>query len=739
MNLSAARLLLFIALVLGHSAVLANQAPVLKPDSSRVAEAGTVVIDVLANDRDPDGTLSISSMYISSEAMNGYLGIDAKGRISYTHYGGPTTADTFSYVISDNKGAEGRPAVVMITIGDGPAVQSMPSQATRTPPAANTTNNSSTAAVTPAISQSPARTTTTSGSSAASEPVITRPANVIVNGRIKAFHRSGQTFLTWLETAPDDGYHVYRHTQPITVSNLSSATRLTGRWGALGNNTSVNVHGGDFVPDHFVISDLAEPLDDNTGLFVYTTQPGDATTAYYAVTNVRGGRERSLMSMTTPLTESVASPVDVLTVSANQGKGRIYTQFMDYLRWNPTFNGYAYNYAVSLPSRYDPKKQYPLFIELHAYYGHHKFAPESPYGWQVIQIFPADPGPGVGAAHSWWYGYSNSHDYRNSDSAPSSGQIENFTEQRVMRAVGRVAASLNVDVNRIYGSGNSMGASGLLALAMRYGSVITGVYANQPMTDYAKSTRFGEELVKVWGAKSRNLPVVNRGPYSNAIKNVNVGVWDWMNHQQQLVARRGENMGFLMTLHGKLDDVIEWQSQGKPFVQALTQGNTGYTAIIDQVGHTWVGFAAVIESLFGFGYNEHFPYKYPLNLSFPAIQNASGSSRVVPADTGKDTYNMNLEWATPHTRFASSIVDQPGRYEISIRSLEGKQTADITPRRTQQFRVQPGQKCRYQAVDSGRGSVVASGSVTADKDALLTIRSMPVVTGKGTRLTISCP
>ena len=123
-------------------------------------------------------------------------------------------------------------------------------------------------------------------------------------------------------------------------------------------------------------------------------------------------------------------------------------------------------------------------------------------------------------------------------------------------------------------------------------------------------------------------------------------------------------------------------------------------------------------------------------MSFPAIQNASGSGPVMPSDSGKNAYNMNIEWATPHTRFAAAIVDKPKRYEISIRSHAGRQTADITPRRTQQFRLQPGQQCRYQA--AGGGKVLADGNVTADRDALVTIKAMPIVKGRGTRLTIAC-
>lgn len=694
---------------------IASQAPLLNPDVARVAEGGNVVIDVLANDTVPDGGFDLRSMYISSEATHGYISIDGQGRISYTHYGGDAVSDSFRYVIASDSGMEGRSAIVMITIGDGDLA-------------------------TIDITELNRKKLVETGRDAVSlaEPLIKPKASVTSNGALSAFHRSGQTFLTWRETSARDSYHVYRHTQPITRDNLASARRLTEKWGPLDRDTSVNTHGSQHVPRHFVINDLEEPLSDSTGLFVYTTQPDDAPRAYYAVTSVRGGRERTLMNLTTSVLESVDVPSDVLTVKTNHGRGRIYTQFMDYMQWNPTFNGYAYNYAVALPGNYDPEKKYPLMVQLHAYREQYKFVPEAEYNWEVIQLFASDPGPSTGTVNSWWYGYSNTLDYRVKGAIPTTGHIENFTEQRLMRAIDAVTANTSVDGNLIYGSGNSMGASGVLALGLRYGSVISGIYANQPMTDYASDKIFAKELQGIWGAKSRNLPVVNRGPHSESIRDVNAGVWDWMNHQRQMVARRGTDMAFLMTLHGKQDRVIEWQTQGKPFYKVLNDTNAGFTATAEEVGHSWVGFSAAVSSLFGFGYDENFPYKYPLGLSFPSIQNASLSGPATPSEIGRDTYNLNIEWATPHTPFAPAIVDQPFRYEVSIRSTEGNQIADVTPRRVRSFSVQPGQRCRYRVKEGSSGEILASGSVIADNDSLMTVKGVPITGGEGSRLVIEC-
>jgi len=161
-----------------------------------------------------------------------------------------------------------------------------------------------------------------------------------VAGDVTALHRSGQTFLTWNEINARSGYHVYRSSRAITVGNITSAKKLTSRWGALGSDTSKNTQGGSNVPANLVIADLAPALADDQGLFVYTTQSGDSSSAYYAVVPVTGGVEDfSNLQTSGRVSESVATPRDVLTVSVNGGKGRIYTQYMDYTNWNPTFNG----------------------------------------------------------------------------------------------------------------------------------------------------------------------------------------------------------------------------------------------------------------------------------------------------------------------------------------------------------------------------------------------------------------
>ena len=390
---------------------------------------------------------------------------------------------------------------------------------------------------------------------------------------ITASHRNGQTFLVWQEVNDQTGYHVYRHNSPITSSNLASATRLTERWGPLDQNTSLHRFGTDDVPDNFVISDSGQPLGNDRGLFVHTTQNNQQGGAFYAVTSVVGGNEnRSIVAgsnaTSQSVNESVSTPRPVLTASTNGGNGRIYTQYMDYALSNPTLNGYAFNFAVAFPVNYNSSTAYPLMVELHAYDEQHKFEGQAEFEWPVIQLFPSDPGDRFGTAHTWWYGHAKDHNYKTQGSVPRSGEIENFTEQRVLAAIDFLISDgqFNVDRNLVHAWGHSMGATGALGFGLRYPSVFAGIYASEPMTNFAASPVFQENFTAILGDQSSNLQIINNGPNNAAIRNYGsngsqpTGVWNWMNHQEQLVRRRADNFAYLMVDHGKSDNVIDWQT-----------------------------------------------------------------------------------------------------------------------------------------------------------------------------------
>ncbi len=570
------------------------------------------------------------------------------------------------------------------------------------------------------------------------------PAGPPVASGLSLRHRHGQTFVTWDEPDADLRYHVYRSSVPITTENLSDATLLTWRWGALDSDTSRHKYAVTDIPEYFVIEDLGAPLADSTGLFVHTAD--ENRTAYYAVTTIADNVENRTVieaQNAASVEESVSTPQPVLVTSVNGGKGRLYTHYMDYQQWNPTLNGYAFSYFLALPFNYNPAQSYPLQVELHAYGYYPNLLEEVRYQWQVVQLIPLDPGDDLNTYHTWWYGHARDHNYLTDGNTPFDGAIENFTEQRVMKAIQETIdnAGININTDLIHAYGNSMGASGSVSLGLRYPDILSGIYASQPMMNYRDSTRFRFNFERLFGTTDQNLPVVNRGLYSENIQSYGEGgsqptrVWDWMNHHEQVQRRSADTFAYLMLDFGKADEVIDWFTQGAPTFSAFSNARVAFTATAREgVGHEWRAFDSVNQNLFAL---ETGNWNYPTLTSYPALNFASDSGRINPPSSGDDEYQTTLEWSTSHYGFGPPIVEQANRYEITLRSLTSVQQVDVTPRNTQLFRPAAGSLCNWSAQDLN-SNTMQSGAVTADQDALVTVPQVSVAESSGTRLTLSC-
>ncbi|MDQ1247462.1 MAG: hypothetical protein QG597_1832 [Actinomycetota bacterium] len=564
---------------------------------------------------------------------------------------------------------------------------------------------------------------------------------------------AGQTFLTWTEDSSvvGEGYHVYRASTPISTASLAGATRLTTRWGPLGDDTSRNYLAGENSPANLVVTDLGSPLADATGLFVRTVHADDAGPAYYAVTRVVAGVEDRIIvaganATASPVAEVVATPRPVLVSSRNGGLGRVYTHFMDYAAWNPTKQGYAYTYAVGLPRGYDPSVAYPIKVELHAYGGRYRALPEAEYDWPAIHLLPDDPALGTpdsqSTGHTWWFGFAADHDYRTS-ATPAAGTVANFTEYRVLKAIDEVAAMFRTDPARTHAFGHSMGASGAFSLGLRYGNVFSAVYASQPMTDYPHSPTFVEEWEELWGTRAANLPLSLLGDHAAPLRRfaaggaTPTGVWEWQNHQGQAARLAPLGPAYLMFGHGKDDDIIDWATQGRPVVRALTDAGVPFSAVM-RAGqdHSWMGFDGANHDMVSRGYGDLGDFildREPL----PAFGRSTGSGPLDPTDAGTQYYNVDLSWATADNGRGPAPVDQTDRFEVTMMSTSGAaQVADVTPRRTALV-VAAGSRWTWRATDQASGAEVGSGTVTAAGAGTVTVPRVRILGGAGTRLVLS--
>jgi alkaline phosphatase len=97
-------------------AVPVNQPPTAVDDSATTNQNTAGVIDVVANDADPDGTIDPSTVVITKAPAHGTAAPNADGMVRYTPNAGFVGTDTFQYTVKDNEGATSNEATVAVTV-----------------------------------------------------------------------------------------------------------------------------------------------------------------------------------------------------------------------------------------------------------------------------------------------------------------------------------------------------------------------------------------------------------------------------------------------------------------------------------------------------------------------------------------------------------------------------------------------------------------------------------------------
>ena len=608
-------------------------------------------------------------------------------------------------------------------------------------------------------------------------PVPSQPTNC------HAFHRSGQTFLTWTERADLAGefYRVYRHTQPITAANLASATRLYEVWEGSADFHANRYDDSGFQARYFdrlVITNQGGPLPAGTGLLVWTLATNDfagGTTGsvYYAVTTVTAGgveNPNELLSGNTtgPLAEGVAEPLPVEAAATVGLRGHLYIQFMDLRQWNATFhapragNGYygrdpespavqhalayAYDYVVFEPDC--GTGPVPATLILHGWGGNNYrpiTADPDPWGWCTYRVYPVDQ------SETWWFGFARTNDFRQNGEVTAGDTIVNYTEQRVLRMLRdlqRQPPGVPLDPNRVFVYGHSMGGSGTLALALRYPNVFAAAYASEPMTDYATSGDGGGvgwrgDVEPKWGARALNLPVQLDGPagWADPLKHYNgTSVWVWQNHRFNLTNRLGDDAVPFGLGHGTNDLVIEWPTQARPAYGALDASRRCWGGVITEAEHSWLSFNGLPPTIAPNSSLQPFAaFQAVRTETVPGLSRASGNLPSPPTQTGG--YNQNLAWSASWEAWDGPPQDTPTLWQMSLRALDGgTHTVDVTPRRAQQFHPAPGTKARWRNLRVSDGSEVQSGTVSADVFGLMTVTNLTVSpAGNRLRLELETP
>ena len=599
-----------------------------------------------------------------------------------------------------------------------------------------------------------------------------------------AAHRNGQTFLTWTQSvdAAVERYRIYRHDQPIDAQSLGQAKLLVEQWRDSSLFRADRWYSPEldtWQPRHFeryVISPGGSELPATTELLVWTVAAQDfhggvGGDGYYAVTSVDDQGTENLTDFgpdnaVGPVTENVATPQPVLGTVLLGGKCEIYIQYLDIREFNETllapneYNDwfglspsdpvvandieYAVTFALFLPSLgpcSGGATEFPTAVTLHGYGGVQvrpwTFDP-NPTWCNVLQVYPLDVGD------TWWFGCARDHDYRTGLTVPPTDTVENFTERWVLAGVESLLASPvfgeSLDPERVFVLGHSMGGSGALALALRYPQRFAGAHASQPMTNYLTSgsgggTNWVSDVEIKWGQVADALPISLDAPdglAADLLQFNGLSVWDWQNHQLQLVTRRGADFVPLGIDHGIPDTIIEWSTQGQPAYAALDQSSSCWAGEVTNSGHT-TSFQSTLP-----GALQDDPFGVPfagwqvvLSESVPGLSETTGPP-LPPTAVG--TYNDGIDWSASWNDWDGAPLDEPDRWQISLRTFDSTPLSTrVTPRRLQAFEVEPGVAYRWSHTDVLTGTELESGTLVADADGLLTTPSV-VVTEDGNRI-----
>jgi pimeloyl-ACP methyl ester carboxylesterase len=561
---------------------------------------------------------------------------------------------------------------------------------------------------------------------------------------ISAFHRDGQTFLTWNEvTGSDVRYNVYRSTAQITsLAGLSplgdvdqSSTRdrrgsqveQSGtRWFAIQPNT---------------------PLPDSRGLFVHTTALADQF--YYAVTSYDGSGENTTLtlgsnSLSSGVNELVGIPTPVLqrTITINSQPVEIYVHWVS--DFSTTLTPAMAN-IPSLPFHFSLARRgsinpHSLIFRPHARGGSY-YNSVSGSGNPEEWILVLDDEITDTTRNTFWFGYHEDlqRGVGGLSPAPDTGLVMDYTARRMDWTLDWALAHLPLDSNRVYMMGGSMGALGSVFYALRQPERIAAIWGTVPKFDFSflndpnpanvYNTGGSERRVadRLWGTVATNLQT-----------NSGVRVYERLNAGTMAKRMAAIDLPPLMMFNGKQDVVVGWAEK----IHSYSDYDSAKQLAVfffDQRGHGGSGGAqawAPAQDADGW------LYQFRRNLSFPAFSECSANDD--PGD-GHMESGDSIGTLNGHLAF-NSIVDADSLWQVTVTrrdlpSMWGTVTApesisvDVTPRRLQSFDISPSQTFLWSNARVSDNVIVQTGMAVPDSNNLLTVTQFLVI-GTGNRLTI---
>lgn len=483
--------------------------------------------------------------------------------------------------------------------------------------------------------------------------------------KIEAVCIEGKTYITFKKVGAFEGnYLVYRFVAiPNKLIELKPIVKLPNLTHEHPDN-----HIAFYLPD----GRLLTPLD---GLFVYT--PKLKESVFYCVMP-EGNNDPLVVGKN--ITEKAIEEVPSEKPSAVfQIQKKIYNQLEDYYsiwmdydvweasnspgQWPTKINEYYGSFfCISYLAGEQPNEKLPVIISLHALSGGGNggyFALTGKKGF--YRIYLADH------RKRWWEG-------------SAANRINNSIDFLINNP------KYNIDINRIYLEGTSMGGHGAIFHALKFPDKYAAVYSQVPT----------------------------------------------INPEQISLIKRELDIPPVLSYFGFKDGAGSAYNFGKkghaPFIQKMQENQFGIWSLWLDEAHAVPKDMNSEKSVAGgylrFKKNE----VYPVFFNTSTDDNCGQKGEINISSAGQ--VNQKIDWSSslhPFDLGESKLLDTSDQLSISFKAIDACVT-DLTFRRVQNFIIQTGKKISYKNIEIVSGKVLQSGEIIAPADKLFIIKGIQMTT-----------